>query len=119
MSIFAGRHGSGSVTKMETFGWEAVDRLRWPWPVVSSARMIEPGPKRRLVPSPISTSLSPASRITYCRRGAVCQSYTYPTGDLRKTMLLTAEGDDRLPSEPASETAISRSWKWDSPSAPA
>jgi hypothetical protein len=33
------------------------ERVVWPWPVRSSARTTSPGPKRRVVPSPIPISL--------------------------------------------------------------
>ena len=40
-------------------------RLTWPRPVRSSASMMSPGPKRRLVPSPTSISTSPWRVIMY------------------------------------------------------
>src|SRR3954454_3876631 len=43
------------------------ERVVWPWPVRSSARTTSPGPKRRVVPSPIPISICPARIKMYCR----------------------------------------------------
>ena len=45
----------------------------WPWPVRSSARTTSPGPKRRVVPSPIPISICPM-RIKCIVAGARCAS---------------------------------------------
>src|SRR6266849_4946026 len=37
------------------------ERVVWPLPVLSSARTTSPGPKRRVVPSPIPISICPES----------------------------------------------------------
>ena len=55
---------------MQSRGWPPITLVMWPWPVVSSASMTSPGPKRLTVPSPISISTCPARVITYWRRGA-------------------------------------------------
>src|SRR5437660_9368214 len=74
------------------------ERVVWPWPVRSSARTTSPGPKRRVVPSPIPISICPARIKMYCRRGAVCQSLQYSAGQQRNTTLAptTVEQHDIL-----------------------
>ena len=49
------------------------ERVVWPWPVRSSARTTSPGPKRRVVPSPIPISICPM-RIKCIVAGARCAS---------------------------------------------
>ena len=56
------------------------DRVMWPLPVRSSANTTSPGPKRRIVPSPLPISIAPDRTKIYWRRGAMCQSLITPTG---------------------------------------
>src|SRR5438128_1742035 len=74
--IAAGARGachSRSGTKIETRGSGPTSRVAWPWPVRSSAIRMSPGPRRRIVPSPISMSTAPDSVNTAARPGAWCQ----------------------------------------------
>ena len=49
------------------------------------------GPNRRVVPSPIATSIWPPERkMAYWRRGALCQSLKRPLGERVKVILLAA-----------------------------
>jgi hypothetical protein len=66
-------------------------RLVCPCPVRSSNRTASPAPNRRVVPSPITTSIwPPARKMAYWRRGALCQSLKRPLGDRVKVILLAA-----------------------------
>src|SRR6516225_472662 len=66
-------------------------RLVCPCPVRSSNRTASPGPNRRAVPSPITTSIWPPERkMAYWRRGALCQSLKRPLGERGKVILLAA-----------------------------
>ena len=74
-----------ATTRAEPPGFSIRMKIEWrilpstwsegcPLPVVSSTRMISPGPMNRLSPS-LAVSFTPASRLTmYWRRGAGCQS---------------------------------------------
>ena len=76
-----------------TVGSSLTTRVVWPWPEVSSTRRASPGPNRLAVPSPRPISSRPDSNITYCRRGAGCQSMKCPGGHVENTMLFVARGD--------------------------
>src|SRR6266446_7360311 len=66
-------------------------RLVCTCPVRSSNRTASPGPNRRVVPSPITTSIWPPERkMAYWRRGALCQSLKRPLGERVKVILLAA-----------------------------
>src|SRR5882724_4280282 len=79
------------------FRGASISRVMWPCPVVSSASMMSPGPKRRLVPSPHSTSARPASVITNWRRGATWKSSAPPAGVSRKITPSEGTRSDRVP----------------------
>jgi len=51
-----------------TRGWPPTTRVMCPRPVISSASMTPPGPKRFTVPSPVSISTWPESVMTSRRR---------------------------------------------------
>ena len=82
--------------------------VRWPSPVVSSARTKSPGPNSLRVPSLVSTATRPKMMNTSCRRGATCacQSVT-PAGCSTKMALETAIGDDtRIGGRPSTTSAV-------------
>jgi len=58
-----------------------------PLPVVSSIRLMLPGPMATFWPLPTSSSARPLSVMTNCRRGPVCQSLTGAAGRLLNSML--------------------------------
>jgi hypothetical protein len=68
-----------------TRGTWPTTRVVWPCPVWSSAIFISPGPRRWIVPSRRPMSAAPDRVMTYCRRGAVCQSRNVPGGVERNT----------------------------------
>ena len=86
------RAGSASgITAVRT-GSEPTTRVVCPRPVVSSTSRASPGPKRRRAPSPRPISSWPARIMTYCRRGAGCQSMNVPTGICPNTIWAAACG---------------------------